>query len=388
MIDRDELAAWLRLVETPGVGRESARRLLAEFGSPEAVLGASSEARKAIVGAQVASALSSEPPGFAGRLAATLAWLDGSTGTDAAARDVLVLGDPRYPESLLQTADPPTVLYTEGRIELLAADSIAIVGSRNPTAQGLENARAFASHLSRAGLVIVSGLALGIDGAAHQGALEGMAAESAEGEAGAGAGGGTIAVVGTGLDRVYPARHRALAHRIAASGLIVSEFAIGTPALPENFPIRNRIIAGLARGTLVVEAALQSGSLITARLALESGREVFAIPGSIHSPQARGCNALLKQGAKLVDSAADILEEFASARPGARAAPGAATPSAVAPKEDPLLAALGFDPIGLDALVARTGQSAADLAARLLDLELAGRVARMPGQVFQRVERG
>ena len=387
MIDRDELAAWLRLVGTPGVGRESARRLLAEFGSPEAVLGASSEARKAIVGAQVASALSSEPPGFVERLAATLAWLDGSTATDAAPRDVLVLGDPRYPEALLQTADPPTVLYTKGRIELLAADSIAIVGSRNPTAQGLENARALASHLSRAGLVIVSGLALGIDGAAHQGALEGMAPESAEREAGGGAGGGTIAVVGTGLDRVYPARHRALAHRIAASGLIVSEFAIGMPALPENFPIRNRIIAGLARGTLVVEAALQSGSLITARLALESGREVFAIPGSIHSPQARGCNALLKQGAKLVDSAADILEEFAAARPGTQSPSGAAVQRTAA-KEDPLLAALGFDPIGLDALVARTGQSAAVLAARLLDLELAGRVARMPGQVFQRIERG
>ena len=389
MIDRDELAAWLRLVETPGVGRESARRLLAEFGSPEAVLGASSEARKAIVGAPGATALRNEPPGFAERLAATLAWLDGSSASDAAPRDVLVLGDPRYPEALLQTADPPTLLYTKGRIELLAADSIAIVGSRNPTAQGLENARAFAAHLSRAGLVIVSGLALGIDGAAHQGALDGMATEGAEREGGNGAGaGGTIAVVGTGLDRVYPARHRALAHRIAASGLIVSEFAIGMPALPENFPIRNRIIAGLARGTLVVEAALQSGSLITARLAAESGRDVFAIPGSIHSPQARGCHALLKQGARLVDSAADILEDFAAARPGSPGQARAATPAGAAAKEDPLLAALGFDPIGLDALVARTGQSAADLATRLLDLELAGRVARMPGQVFQRIERG
>ncbi|MGZ5278057.1 MAG: DNA-processing protein DprA, partial [Caldimonas sp.] len=192
-------------------------------------------------------------------------------------------------------------------------------------------------------------------------------------------------VVGTGLDLVYPARHRALAHRIAAAGLIVSEFPIGTPSLAQNFPIRNRIIAGLARGTLVVEAALQSGSLITARLALEAGREVFAIPGSIHSPQSRGCNALLKQGAKLVDSAADILEEFDLARPRE---PAGAAPSGEATREDPLLAALGFDPIGLDALVARTGQSAAELAARLLDLELAGRVARLPGQVFQRIERG
>ena len=388
MIDRDELAAWLRLVETPGVGRESARRLLAEFGSPEAVLGASREARKAIVGTRAASALASEPEGFAALLEATLAWLAGCTASDAAVRNVLVLGDPRYPEALLQTADPPTLLYTKGRVDLLAADSIAIVGSRNPTAQGLENARAFAAHLSRAGLVVVSGLALGIDGAAHEGALEGALGQGDASVSGKGAEAGpgsTIAVVGTGLDRVYPARHRALAHRIAAAGLIVSEFSIGTPSLAENFPIRNRIIAGLARGTLVVEAALQSGSLITARLALEAGREVFAIPGSIHSPQARGCNALLKQGAKLVDSAADILEEFAAARPGA--VPAASRVGDTA-KEDPLLVALGFDPIGLDALVARTGQSAADLAARLLDLELAGRVARMPGQVFQRIERG
>ena len=291
MIDRDELAAWLRLVGTPGVGRDAARRLLAEFGSPQRVLDASTAARRPLVGDAAATALAAEPTGFAGLLAATLAWLDGRPAdATGSGRDVLVLGDPRYPASLLETADPPTLLYVEGRIELLGADAIAIVGSRNPTAQGLDNARAFADHLSRAGLVVVSGLALGIDGAAHEGALEGQAAGTA---------GGTIAVVGTGLDLVYPARHRALAHRIAATGLLVSEFPIGTASRPENFPIRNRIIAGLARGTLVVEAAMRSGSLITARLALEAGREVFAIPGSIHSPQARGCHALLKQGAEI-----------------------------------------------------------------------------------------
>jgi DNA processing protein len=375
VIDRDELAAWLRLVGTPGVGRDAARRLLAGFGSPEAVLAASTGARKAHVGAGAAAALATDPPDFAELLAATLAWLAAGQG----GRDVVVLGDPRYPDALLQTADPPTLLYVEGRVEMLVADSIAIVGSRNPTAQGLENARAFARHLSRAGLVVVSGLALGVDGAAHEGALEGAAD---------GGPGGTIAVVGTGLDRVYPAGHRALAHRIAAAGLIVSEFPIGTNSRAENFPIRNRIIAGLARGTLVVEAALRSGSLITARLALEAGREVFAIPGSIHSPQARGCNALLKQGAKLVDGADDILEEFRVARPAPARAPDATGPAARADRKDPVLAALGFDPIGLDALVARTGMGAAELAARLLELELAGRVARLPGQVFQRVERG
>jgi DNA processing protein len=192
-------------------------------------------------------------------------------------------------------------------------------------------------------------------------------------------------VVGTGLDRVYPKRNLGLAHRIAGKGLIVSEYSIGTPPLPNNFPQRNRIIAGLARGTLVVEAALQSGSLITARLANEAGREVFAIPGSIHSPQSRGCHALIKQGAKLVETAQDILEELRL--PGAPAAAAAAPTSESDPPPDALLQALGFDPVTLDALAARTGQSTSALSVALLDLELDGRVARLPGQLFQRVSR-
>ena len=369
MIDRDELAAWLRLVETPGLGRESARRLLAQFGSPDAAIAASAAARRDVVGAPMAAALAAVPPGLAALVAATTAWLDGA-GDET--RDVIVLGDPHYPEMLLQAADPPLLIYVKGRLELLGASAIAIVGSRNPTAQGLENARAFAAHLSQAGFAIVSGLALGVDGAAHEGALEGN--------------GGTIAVVGTGLDQVYPSRHRALAKRIVESGLIVSEFPIGMPALPQNFPVRNRIIAGLARGTLVVEAALQSGSLITARMAVESGRDVFAIPGSIHSPLSRGCNLLIKQGAKLVDAAADILEEYApvDSPPRTSTAPPEEADTA---RADPLLDALGFDPIDLDALVARTGMGPAELSARLLDLELAGRVARRPGQLFQRIDR-
>jgi DNA processing protein len=371
MIDPDEFRAWLRLLETPGVGRDSARSLLAHFGSAEAAVAASVQSRKGVVAPGPAAALASLPPEFEARLAAARRWFD-SAGEET--RDAIVIGDPRYPQALLESADPPLLLYVRGRVELLSAASIAIVGSRNPTAQGLENARAFAAHLSRAGFTIVSGLALGIDGAAHEGGLEG--------------GAGTVAVVGTGLDLVYPARHRALAHRIAAGGLIVSEFAIGTPSLPPNFPIRNRIIAGLARGTLVVEAAVQSGSLITARLAAEAGRDVFAIPGSIHSPQSRGCHALIKQGAKLVDAAADILDELAPVSAAASILSAAATAGAgIAPAEDPLLGAMGFDPIGLDELIARTGQSAAALSARLLDLELAGRVARSAGQVFQRIER-
>jgi DNA processing protein len=273
---------------------------------------------------------------------------------------------------LLETADPPLLLYVQGRAELLRAPSLAIVGSRNPTPQGVENARAFAKHLGHAGWTVVSGMALGIDAAAHEGALETAAS--------------TIAVVATGLDRVYPKSHRELAHRIAAHGLVASEFALGTPPLQENFPIRNRIIAGLAGGTLVVEAALQSGSLITARLALEAGRDVFAIPGSIHSPQSRGVHALIKQGAKLVDRADDVLEEL---RGPARAAPPPTTtsPAGLVEPEDPLLTALGHDPVSLDTLVGRTGWPAHELNSRLLNLELEGRVARLPGQRFQRIAR-
>ncbi len=370
-MDRDEFSAWLRLLETPGVGRDAARVLLSSFGSPQAALAASGGARAKLVGPGPSAALAAPMAEFEARLDAGWRWLHGADGPEET-RDVVAIGDPRYPQALLETADPPLLLYVHGRPELLSMPALAIVGSRNPTAQGLENARAFAAHLSGAGWAVVSGLALGIDGAAHEGALAG--------------GGATIAVVGTGLDRVYPARHRGLAQRIAAHGLLVSEFAIGTPALPPHFPIRNRIIAGLARGTLVVEAALHSGSLITARMAADGGREVFAIPGSIHSPQSRGCHLLIKQGAKLVDSASDILEELMSASDAVPSGTAEAT-AAPGPK-DPLLEALGYEPMSLDELIARTGRSAADLSARLLDLELEGRVARMPGQMLQRIERG
>jgi DNA processing protein len=255
-------------------------------------------------------------------------------------------------------------------VELLQAPAIAIVGSRNPTAQGRDNARSFATALSQAGLTVVSGMALGIDGAAHEGALQGPA--------------GTIAVVGTGLDIVYPRRHLALAARIRQGGLILSEYSLGTPPLPPHFPQRNRVIAGLTQGTLVVEAAPQSGSLITARLAADAGRDVFAIPGSIHSPQARGCHLLIKQGAKLVDCAQDVLEEL---RLVPRADTVATPPDGPRPA-DHVLEALGYDPVSLEGLMARTGRAAADLNARLLELELDGHVARLPGQLFQRIATG
>jgi DNA processing protein len=368
VITRDELEAWLRLLESPQLGRESARKLLAAFGSPHAVIAASTAARREVVPLPRAAALAAPSDTLQPLVELTLKWLD--QATDAVPRAVIALDDPRYPLALLDSADPPLLLYAQGRLELLQADAIAIVGSRNPTPQGAENARAFALHLSTAGLAIVSGLALGIDAAAHAGGLEGRAS--------------TVAVVGTGLDIVYPRRNLALAHRVAANGLMLSEYSLGTPSMAPNFPQRNRIIAGLARGTLVVEAALKSGSLITARLANESGREVFAIPGSIHSPQSRGCHALIKQGAKLVETAQDILEDL---RPPAGGAQGDGYPRKIEPTMiDPLLEALGFDPVTLDALAARTGKGAADLSTRLLELELDGRIARLPGQLFQRLE--
>ena len=369
MLDIDEFAAWLQLLETPGLGRDAARRLLAAFGSPAAVLQASIAARRAVVSPAVAQGLDRVPEDFASRLQAATSWL-----TAGDRRGVLTLADAQYPALLLQTPDPPLLLYLQGDVDLLRRHSLAIVGSRNASAQGMDNARAFAAHLSRQGWAIVSGLAIGIDAAAHEGGLDGV--------------GGTVAVVGTGLDRVYPARHRALAHRIAAAGLLISEFAPGTPPLRENFPLRNRIIAGLTRGTLVVEAALQSGSLITARQAAEYGREVFAVPGSIHSPLSRGCHTLLRQGAKLVESADDILEELqphSAATTAAPAdAPAAANAARAAAADDPVLQALGHDPVTLDALCARTGWSAQDLSARLLELELDDRVARLAGGLFQR----
>jgi DNA processing protein len=361
--DGGDLAAWLRLLNVPGAGRQQIRRVLAEYGSLDAVLAAPQAEWRQLFGSDGATALAAGAEGQPGEVDRVRAWLDQGAG-----RQWLAIGDARYPDALLQTADPPLLLYVQGRVELLRTRCIAIVGSRNPTAQGADHARGFAEHLGRAGYTIVSGMALGIDAAAHIGALAG--------------GGGTIAVVGTGLDRIYPARNRELAHRIAESGLLVSEFPLGTAPLQQNFPQRNRIIAGLSLGTLVVEAALQSGSLITAAQAADTGREVFAIPGSIHSPQSRGCHALIKQGAKLVETAQDVLDELGGLFGGSRAVASAPAPAAVA--RDPVLEAMGYEPVGLDALLARTGFATGALTARLLELELAGQVARLPGGVYQR----
>lgn len=370
VIDRGELAAWLRLLLTRPVGPVAVRKLLAALGSPQAVFAAHRAALQELLGERDAQHLSQEPEDLAAQIDATWAWLNAQPQ-----RAVVTLADADYPRALLNTADPPILLFAQGRLSHLNTPSLAVVGSRNPTQQGRDNARAFAAAFSRAGLTVVSGLALGIDGAAHEGALQGA--------------GGTVAVIGTGLDIVYPARHKALAQSIVEQGVIVTEFPLGTPPLPGHFPRRNRIIAGLSQGVLVVEAAVQSGSLHTARLGADMARDVFAIPGSIHSPQSRGCHALIKQGAKLVETAQDVLEELQfGGTPTSPQLPLAIEDDALASAEggtDLLLDALGFDPVSLDALTARTGLPAADLNARLLDLELDGRVARLPGQLFQRM---
>lgn len=387
--DFDELGAWLRLLLVPGLGPAPARRLLAAFGSPQAVFAAQPDAVRAVLPRFAPDALQVDT-GWQPELERTWAWLQSAQAE--APRAVLTLADAAYPAPLLEAVDPPLVLFAEGDLNRWRRPAVAIVGSRNPTVQGAENAEAFARALSEAGVVVVSGLARGVDAAAHDGALQPI--ESGDMPAA----GGTIAVLGTGLNEVYPKGHKPLARRVARNGLVLSEFTLHTPPLPANFPRRNRIVAALSRGTLVVEAAVQSGSLITARLANEMGREVLAIPGSIHSPQSKGCHALIKQGAKLVETAQDVLEELRLGTAMAGDAPAAPAVTALSPDgealsdaqagdEDPVLRAMGHDPVGQDALSARTGLGPAELGARLLELELMGQVARLPGALFQRLAR-
>ncbi len=368
-MDGDERAGWLRLILTPDLPPRAARELLREFGLPGAIFGSGmTQARLArVAGEAAAPQLAADPPpATRSSIAATENWLASDPS-----HALVTLADPDYPPPLLELADPPLVLFARGRRALLRRPAIAIVGSRSATRQGEDNASAFAAHLARAGLTIVSGMARGIDAAAHRGALDTDA--------------GTVAVLGTGIDVVYPPSNCALAQDIARDGLLLSELPLGTPALAHNFPRRNRLIAGLSLGVLVVEAALHSGSLITARLATEAGREVFALPGSIHSPLSRGCHRLIREGAKLVESARDVLEELRRA-PAPSAQPDAAT----APADDgsprgSLLALLGRDPVDLDTLAARSGRPAGDVAAELLQLELAQDVERLPGNRYQRL---
>lgn len=357
MSAHDALKAWIGLSLIRGLGGEGARRLLSEFGSPEAVFAASATALKSFVRPEVVSAIKS---GLSeAELSPTLGWLSDSNN------HLVTLADSDYPQALLNISDPPLLLYVKGRLELLNRPALAIVGSRHATPQGVNNAAAFAESLSTAGCTIISGMAHGIDAAAHKGGLLGM--------------GSSVAVVGTGLDKVYPAANHLLAHELARMGAIVSEFSLGTPPLAANFPRRNRIISGMGLGCLVVEASLQSGSLITARLAIEQGKDVFAIPGSIHSPQSKGCHALIKQGAKLVELAQDVVEELAG-----QFAPVLPMPLSEQVVPD-ILDSLGHDPVDIDTLSNRCGLTVSELSAMLLTLELEGVVGKLPGGLYQRL---
>lgn len=358
-----ELAAWLRLTLVPGVGGEARRALLKAFGLPQAIFSAAPGELSRVIDFPTAEQLLRHD--CAAAIDASLEW------SAQPGNRLLTLADAEYPQSLLGADDPPVLLYAKGRVELLNQPMLAIVGSRNATAQGLRDAEAFAKALGEAGLGIVSGLALGIDAAAHRGAVAGKA--------------GTVAVIGTGADRVYPARNQALAREIAEKGVVISEFPLGTPALAGNFPRRNRLIAGLALGCLVVEAAPKSGSLITARLAAEAGREVFAIPGSIHSPLSHGCHQLIRQGAKLVETARDILEELRWEMPLVTSKESPAAAEHRDAQEERLLACLGDAPCALDTLANRSGLTPGELLAILLPMELAGRIAQLPGGLYQRL---
>jgi len=358
---RDDLEAWLRLTLVPGVSPKAQQNLLRALGPPEQALASRSRDIVRAIGEEDAKLLAAGPD--AKLIEKSLRWLS------TPGHHLLALGDADYPQALLQIPDPPTVIYAVGRVEFLGHPSLAVVGSRNATPQGARDAEAFARDLSAAGLTIVSGLALGIDGAAHRGGLSQR--------------GSTVAVLGTGADRVYPAGHRELAHEIADRGCLASEFPLGTPPASGNFPQRNRLISGLARGVLVIEAAERSGSLITARYALEQGREVFALPGSIHSPLAKGCHKLIREGAKLVECAQDVLTELGIAADP----PDQSANAKERETSSSLLRAMGHGPVTVDEIARATGQSAAEISAELARLEISGRVEPVAGGRFQRVAR-
>lgn len=380
---QDALSAWLQLDYTPQLPQEAIKAWLGVLGSAQAVVQAPHHQLALLASEAAATALKSPNPEASdkrqGYIAAALAWLS-ATGY-AGTRHILTWDHPAYPAHLLTIADPPLVLFVQGNPAALSQPAVGIVGARNATPQGIANARIFAQSLAEKNVTVISGMALGIDAAAHEGALNASSNPFA-----------TVAVVGTGIDRVYPASHRDLAHRIAAQGAVVSEFPIGTPPLPHNFPRRNRLISGLSRGVLVVEAAVRSGSLITARVAGEQGREVLAIPGSIHAPLSKGCHQLIKQGAKLVESAQDVLEELrldqtdsgdkgaASNKKSKRAAPKTVS-------EDAVLRAMGFEPIDVDQLSAATGLATGELMSRLTELELFGQVEAIAGGRYQQIVR-
>lgn len=362
-IEESDVALWISLNFIPGLGNAGICQLLAKFGSPEAIFSAKSHQLREVVDENIAQKILN---GINVELIQpTLDWLQKDNA------NIVTLADDSYPKSLLEISNPPVLLYAIGNLRWLNHPSIAIVGSRNSTPQGEKNAEDFAESLCNYGLCVVSGMALGIDAAAHRGAIK--------------ANGATIAVVGTGLDIVYPARHRDLAHKIAERGLILSEFPLGTPSKAQNFPRRNRIISGLSLGCLVVEANVDSGSLITARMAIEHGREVFAIPGSIHSPVAKGCHQLIKQGAKLVENTEDVVEELKNLLPSI--SPLGLIPQTEGNVSEPntVLTCMGFDAIDFETILVLSGLTTEALSAMLMVMELEGKVTTLGGGKYQRL---
>ena len=397
--DEDEVGAWLRLLSTPGVGLQTALRLLGAFGLPQQIFSQSYATLTGCVSSAIAQALLTSPsPKLAEQIAHTLTWLDHPH------HHLIHLADTAYPPRLLEIPDPPPLLYVHGDPLVLMNSALAIVGSRQATTQGLRDAASFSQALAVANLTVISGLAAGIDAAAHRGAL-------------AAAQGTTIAIMGTGIDNIYPPEHGGLAHEIAQHGALISEFPLGSPPLKHHFPQRNRLIAGLSMGVLVIEAAARSGSLLTARFASEMGREVFALPGSIHSPLSKGCHALIKQGAKLSESAQDILQELrlpekpwqpmnqkavtgekrdnssdSCATPYTTVAPSPSSKHNVLSSGDgntlaanniAIHAMLPIDnwcePLTLDEICLRVDLDAAQVSAYLLQLELMGKIEMLAG---------
>ena len=373
---QNEVSLWVALHQTLGLGNAGLCQLLTKFGSPEAIYSASISQLREVVDEEIARKINAGINTEA--ISATLDWLQKDNA------HIVTLADSDYPQKLLEIANPPAILYALGQLRWLNHPSIAMVGSRSATPQGEKNAEDFAQSLCEHGLCVVSGMALGIDGAAHRGALKAKNGQAS---------GATIAVVGTGLDIVYPARHRDLAHKIAERGLILSEFPLGTPSKAQNFPRRNRLISGLSLGCLVVEANIGSGSLITARLAAEQGREMFAIPGSIHSPVTKGCHHLIKQGAKLVENTQDILEEINWQ--GLKNLPATNSPTGlievtenevgIAAETNTVLALMGFDAINFETLLARSGLTTEALSAMLMMLELDSKITVLQGGQYQRL---
>ena len=358
-------AHFLRLAFARGVGSVAAHKLLSELATISDVFAASSSTLSRIVGDALAQKISAVPEADTQRkIEESLAWLQ-----SAPDHHLLTWAHPSYPKVLLESGDAPLIIYAKGRIELLNRRAIAMVGSRNCSQGGADTAEAFAQAFAERGLTVVSGMALGIDAASHVGALRAKGNDS----------GSTIAVIGTGIDRVYPARNKVLAHSIAEFGLMLSEYPMGTPPLPAHFPKRNRIISGLSQGVLVVEASMASGSLITARLAGEQGREVFAIPGSIHSTFHKGCHHLIKQGAKLVETANDVLDELRIETVTPSAEAGAENATAVG-----LLKFIEHTPIDVDTLIARSSLAVDQIVTELTMLEIDGRIESLPGGRWQR----